>query len=217
MTRASDKGREAENFTARYLAENGFPHMERRTKKGRLDQGDLTGSPGIMWEVKYLGRGVRARMAEWMHETDVQTVNAGADYGILVVKPPRLGERQAGKFWAVMRKDNWWRLLAQATGLPREESSPQVYLHSNAKITTLGVKLVELDRIPAHEWIVHIPPRVPETQGLMVTTLERMVPTLIQAGYGGHGVVAGAADGSVDRSEAGRDGGSGPGIGGVDL
>jgi hypothetical protein len=205
VTRASDKGREAENFTASYLKEHGFPHMERRTKKGRLDQGDLTGSPGLMWEVKYLGRGVRARMAEWMHEVDNQIVNANADYGILVVKPPGFGERQAGKFWAVMRWECWLNLLGQA-GEPGLTRAPEVFQHSNARLTTLGARLVELDRIPGMDWIMFIPPRVINNGGLAVTTLERIVPTLHAAGYGGRDVVAGAADRFVGGSEAGRDG-----------
>lgn len=202
MTRASDKGRDAENFTAQYLKENGFPHMERRTKKGRLDQGDLTGSPGLMWEVKYLGKGVRARMAEWMHEVDNQVVNANADFGILVVKPPGLGERQAGKFWAVMRWAYWLELMMQA-GEPGLERVPEVFLHSNARITTLGGRVAELDRIPGLDWVVFVPPRVLNGSGLAVLTLEKIVPILHGAGYGGQGVVAGAAGGSGGGAEAG--------------
>lgn len=203
MTRASDKGRDAENFTAQFLKENGFPHMERRTKKGRLDQGDLTGSPGLMWEVKYLGKGVRARMAEWMHEVDTQAVNANADYGILVVKPPGLGERQAGKFWAVMRWGFWLGLGMNVSAQSAHLVPTDVFPHSNARISTLGTKLAELDRIPGLSWVVFVPPRVFNGTGLAVLTLERIVPILRGAGYGGQGVVAGGADRSVGGAEAG--------------
>lgn len=181
--RPQDKGREAENFAVRFLCEHGWPHMERKRLRGAKDQGDLTGAPGLMWEVKYLGAGTGARMSAWMRQVDVQTVNANADFGILVVKPPGVGERNAGKFWAVMRYDEWWRLMEQA-GEPGLNMVPEVYSHSNARLTTLPAKIVELDRLPGHDWVVTIPPRVPETRALAVLTLERLVPLLHAAGYG---------------------------------
>ena len=45
-------GTRAETAVARYLAANGFPHAERRTLRGREDAGDITGTPGVCWEVK---------------------------------------------------------------------------------------------------------------------------------------------------------------------
>lgn len=200
MTKASDLGREAENFTVQFLKENGFPHMERRRLSGAKDKGDLTGSPGLMWEVKHLGKGKRPRMSGWMREVDEQIVNANANYGILVVKPPGFGGRQAGKFWAIMRWYSWLDLGALAFDLGNHPLPTNMYVHSNAKLTQLGSRLVELDRIPGVDWVVHIPPRVPETRGLAVVTLERMVPILHAAGYGGHGVVAGAAERPVSGS-----------------
>lgn len=181
--RPQDKGREAENFAVRFLSENGWPHVERKRLRGAKDQGDLTGTPGLMWEVKYLGKSVSARMAAWMKQVDVQTVNARADYGILIVKPPGVGGRNAGKFWAVMRWEEFLRLYDQAN---RNGSGKPIvqYTHSNAKLTTLPARIVELDRIPGGHWMVTIPPRVPETRGLAVMTLERIVPLLRAAGYG---------------------------------
>ena len=183
--RPQDKGREAENFAVRFLSENGWPYAERKRLRGAKDQGDLTGTPGLMWEVKYLGKSVSARMAAWMKQVDVQTVNARADYGILIVKPPGVGERNAGKFWAVMREESWRALQLHA----HVETSgafpiPTEYPHSNAQFTKLPAKITELDRIPGLEWVVSIPPRVPETRGLAVMTLERIVPLLHAAGYG---------------------------------
>jgi hypothetical protein len=200
VTRAADLGREAENLTAQYLIANGFPHMERRRLQGAKDKGDLAGSPGLMWEVKYLGRKSRPRMAGWMHEVDEQTVNANADYGILVVKPPGFGPKQSGKFWAIMRWESFGKLFNDAFSATPSAYALLIYDHSNAKLTTLGARLVELDRIPGHQWLVSIPPRVPETRGLAVLTLERMVPILHAAGYGGNGVFAGTTSGRVGGS-----------------
>ena len=181
--RPQDKGREAENFGGP------FPFREwlalRRTKASARSQRPRRSHwySRPMWEVKYLGKSVAARMAAWMRQVDVQTVNARADYGILIVKPPGVGERNAGKFWAVMRWDEWFRLMNQA-GEPGLVMSPEVYPHSNAQFTKLPAKIVELDRIPGLEWVVSIPPRIPETMGLAVMTLERIVPILRTAGYG---------------------------------
>jgi len=198
VTKAQDKGREAENFTAQFLSENGWPYAERKRLSGAKDRGDLTGTPGLMWEVKYLGRGVRARMAAWMKETKVQTENASADFGILVVKPPGFGQRQAGKFWAILAWDEWMRLLRQAVELSVDGVPvAPVFQHSNARMTTLGAKVTELDRIPGLEWVIFIPPRVFDGSGLAVMTLERLVPILHAAGYGGDGVPARTPNGSL--------------------
>lgn len=203
VRRPQDKGREAENFAAQFLSEHGWPHMERKRLRGAKDQGDLTGAPGLMFEVKYLGANVSARMAAWMKQVDVQTVHARADYGILIVKPPGVGLANAGRFWAVMRQDAFDSLLYVAhLNEAFIGSELQVYPHSNARLTTLPAKIAELDRIPGHEWVISIPSRIYGVGGLMVMTLERIVPLLRAAGYGGDGVLTGEAPRPIGGSEA---------------
>ena len=91
---------------ARYFAANGFPHCERRVQKGRYDEGDLTGIPGICVEVK---GGNAARNASdgliesWLDETETERRNANADIGVLVVARKGIGAANAGRWWAVMR------------------------------------------------------------------------------------------------------------------
>lgn len=103
--RPRDIGTAAETAVVRYLVQHGFPHAERRSLKGSLDQGDITGTPGICWEVK---GGEKARtasdglIASWVDETETERINASADVGILVVQRAAYGPPRAGMWWAVM-------------------------------------------------------------------------------------------------------------------
>lgn len=99
-------GTAAETAVVRYLVANGFPHAERRSLKGNLDQGDITGTPGICWEVK---GGAAAKNASdgqvqaWLEETERERVNAGATIGILVLQRKGIGAINAGRWWAIER------------------------------------------------------------------------------------------------------------------
>lgn len=109
--RSKDIGTDAERPVARYLAANGFPHAERRTQKGRLDQGDITGTPGVCWEVKVRSRPISDnQIVAWLKETETERVNARADVGVLVVRRPGFGEANAGSWWAVMTACDLFRL-----------------------------------------------------------------------------------------------------------
>lgn len=115
MTRRSrDIGTAAETAVVRYLVPNGFPHAERRSLKGNLDQGDITGTPGICWEVK---GGQTAKTASdglidtWMTETETERRNSRSDIGILVVQRAGIGPANAGRWWAIWRIDELLALL----------------------------------------------------------------------------------------------------------
>ena len=105
MTRPRDIGTRAESAVVRYLQPNGFAHAERRSLRGALDAGDITGTPGICWEVK---GGEAAKTASdltitgWMAELASETVNAKADVGVLVVQRRGVGPSNAGRWWAYM-------------------------------------------------------------------------------------------------------------------
>jgi hypothetical protein len=98
-------GTKAETAVTRYLTAHGFPHAERRSLRGVLDAGDITGCPGICIEVK---GGEAARNAsdllvtDWLAETETERVNAHADVGILVIQRRGVGPANAGRWWAVM-------------------------------------------------------------------------------------------------------------------
>ena len=98
-------GTAAETAVCRYLAAHGFPHAERRSLKGSLDQGDITGTPGVVWEVKG-GQAAKTAsdglVAEWLAETDTERVNAGCNVGVLVLQRAGIGPANAGRWWAVL-------------------------------------------------------------------------------------------------------------------
>lgn len=103
--RPRDIGTAAETAVVRYLHTAGFPHAERRSLRGALDAGDITGTPGICWEIK---GGDAARTASdlvierWMAELTRERENAKADVGVLVVQRAGIGPANAGRWWAVM-------------------------------------------------------------------------------------------------------------------
>lgn len=88
MSKSKAKGTAFETAVVRFLQWNGFPHAERAPLAGNKDRGDITGTPGIVWECK---NAKTIRLAEWSDETETEAGNADADFGILVIKRPRHG------------------------------------------------------------------------------------------------------------------------------
>lgn len=106
-------GTAAETAVVRALRQLGFPHAERRALTGAVDQGDVTGCPGLVFEVKG-GNAARnasdAQVAAWLDETERERVNAGADVGVLVLQRAGKGPANAGQWWAVLTVRDVWRL-----------------------------------------------------------------------------------------------------------
>lgn len=105
MTRPKDIGTRAESAVVRFLRENGFPHAERRALTGSQDQGDITGCPGLVFEVKggeVAKNASDGQIAKWLAETETERRNANADIGILVVQRRGIGPANAGRWWAVL-------------------------------------------------------------------------------------------------------------------
>jgi hypothetical protein len=102
--RPKDKGTDAERAVVRYLQAYGWPNAERRALRGTQDAGDITGTPGICWEVKSRKRPVSdLDVTTWLVETETETAAAGAEIGVLVVRRHGVGEGHAGRWWAYMR------------------------------------------------------------------------------------------------------------------
>ena len=110
MTAAKAKGTAAETAVVNYLRANGWPYAERRALAGGKDKGDVTGTPGVVWEVK---AGSRLAIPEWVRETEIEKENAGVGVGLLVVKPKGVGAARVCCWWAIQP-------LQQATWLLRE-------------------------------------------------------------------------------------------------
>ncbi|GAA0989173.1 hypothetical protein Q7689_11320 [Nocardiopsis tropica] len=113
MSRPKDIGTTAETAVVRYLAAHGWPAAERRALTGALDCGDVSGTPGICWEVKggrtaeTVGDGL---LGDWLEETERERLNAGADLGILVTKRTGYGPARAASWWAHADMVTWMSL-----------------------------------------------------------------------------------------------------------
>lgn len=83
---AKAKGTAWETDLVRYLRAHGFPDAERRALAGALDLGDITGTPGLVWEAKHQRT---FELAGWVDEAEVERINAGADYAAVVARRPR--------------------------------------------------------------------------------------------------------------------------------
>lgn len=201
MNKPKIKGTWAETLVTRFCQERGFPGAERRALAGAGDRGDIALCPGVILEVK---NHASPKLGGWMRETETERVNAGAKYGILVVKPPGFG---------AVRIPQWWAMVPawQANELLRDAQSPEGLRIpcSGAKINKLpgymaelrqfhGMTLLGEPTLPElFDFVVISPRGVPDVRYWhMVTHLDRALALLVTAGYGGGGSVAGADEGA---------------------
>jgi len=103
------KGTAFETLVVNYLRDHGFPHAERRALAGIHDLGDITGTPGLVWECK---NHQTLKLAEWIEEAETERHNATADFGFVVAK--RRGKGQAEDQYAIMNLATLARLLVEA-------------------------------------------------------------------------------------------------------
>jgi hypothetical protein len=120
--RSKDIGTEAETKVVRYLLDHGFPAAERRALHGTQDLGDITGTPGLVFEVK---AGKAAHNASdnqvdlWLAETELERDNAGEDVGVLVVARYLKNVRS---WWAFLPAEDFTRLaLRSGSDLPMHD------------------------------------------------------------------------------------------------
>lgn len=107
-------GTPTETAVVRFLQENGWPAAERRALHGSKDLGDVTGCPGLVFEVKGGAAAMHAsdgQVDAWLAETEEERQNARADYGILVMKRKGVGFARAGWWTAVMKLGDLHRML----------------------------------------------------------------------------------------------------------
>ena len=109
MSRNKAKGTAFETLIVRYLQEHGFPYAERRALAGINDLGDITGTPGVVWECK---NHKTLSFSEWLAEAEVERGNANADLGVVIAK--RRGKGDAAEQYAVMTVAALVELLKQA-------------------------------------------------------------------------------------------------------
>lgn len=112
MSKAKQKGTSAETaFVKAPSVLEGFPDVERRALAGVNDMGDVSGMVGLVVEIK---NHKTYKFPEWLKETEIERVNAKADYGVLVVKPNGVGLNSVDDWWAVMPVGAMLKLLRDA-------------------------------------------------------------------------------------------------------
>jgi hypothetical protein len=109
LSRSKQKGTAWETAICRYLAGNGFPHVERRALTGSQDRGDLAGIPGVVIEAKNCQR---TDLAGWLDEAAIEQANDGADYS--AVWHHRRGKASPGEGFVTMSGASFVRLLRAA-------------------------------------------------------------------------------------------------------
>jgi len=102
----TERGKETERMLVRYLQAHGFPAAERAVRTGyrsrtrtTVDPGDVTGTPGLVWQAKALRPLTAAENAvpRWLAETEVQRAGQAAALGVLIV---RRDQRPAEQWFA---------------------------------------------------------------------------------------------------------------------
>lgn len=194
VNRPRIKGTTAEVAVVSFLRKSGWPHAERLALQGKLDKGDVTGSPGLVWEVKNYAV---SHWPQWLREAEIERINAGAAFGIVVAKPPGVGVTRVGDWWAGMYAgyakplqadlNRGFALLWALAGFDAND------LH-RAKLpghqVNLGLPVVmrELATFQAGKpfGVVEISPKGVKDRTLWynVTTLDQMTRLLRAAGFG---------------------------------
>lgn len=136
-------GTAGETAVVRYLVANGFPYAERRSLKGFLDCGDITGTPGICWEVKAGAAAKNAsdgQVTAWLAETETERRNARATIGVLILARKGIGATNAGRWWAILSIGHVIDLCRPAvSGSLRTESEVPVRMHLADVVTLLRI------------------------------------------------------------------------------
>ncbi|GAA1994216.1 hypothetical protein GCM10009799_20380 [Nocardiopsis rhodophaea] len=140
MSRSRDIGTVGESAVVRFLRSHGWPHAERRALAGAVDLGDITGTPGVVWEVKsgrtaeQAGDGL---VADWLAETDTERQHAGADVGILITKRAGYGPARAASWWAHVDGGTAAALLGAHRPLPADVAAVPLRLHLSTAVSLL--------------------------------------------------------------------------------
>jgi hypothetical protein len=135
-------GREGENAVAARLRERGaFPDAEPRALFGINDKGDITGTPGVVFQVKSGKAAEQASPAQiraWLEDTDKQRENARASVGVLVTKRAGYGAKRTGQWRSFL----WLSDLARLT---RSNECLVVHDVMGLDDSDLGMSVVELE------------------------------------------------------------------------
>ena len=118
MSKSKQKGTFAETAVAQYLKQF-WANVERRALAGINDKGDISGVKDFVIEIK---NQKSYKLPEWMTETEQERLNAGVPYGLLLVKPNKVGVINVNKWWGIMPLEQIVGLLIELEKLRASQS-----------------------------------------------------------------------------------------------
>jgi hypothetical protein len=193
MNKPKIKGTTAETAVVSFLRKNGWPHAERLALQGKHDKGDITGCIGLVFEVKNYAV---SHWPQWLREAETERVNAGADFGIVVAKPPGVGVTRVGDWWAgmylgceeaYMCGSMGFDYLWVRAGLDRSELHRAKLLGHQVNLgLPMAMRQLKTFQGQARFGVVEISPKGVKDRTLWynVTTLDQMTRLLRLAGFG---------------------------------
>lgn len=140
MSRPRDIGTTAETAVVKYLRTHGWPHAERRALTGAQDLGDITGTPGVCWEIKAGKTAEKAGdglITDWLDETETERRHAGADIGVLVTKRAGYGPDRASSWWAHLDLMSLYAIASARTPLSPVVIAQPLRLHLSTLVPLL--------------------------------------------------------------------------------
>lgn len=205
MSRSKAKGTAAESALAAAQRRLGFPYAERSALQGKFDKGDTTGHPGLVFECK---DAKVWQAAAWLRETEAERINAGADYGILVIKAPRIGYQNAERWLTVMDLDSMARLQAAVFGAGKPQGIRHVSMGAVGIIKGYE-QLVEREK-HCGDTPVHVQVKMQKSPNNLwpdsyysLMRLEARAKLLVDAGYGGYMIKDDATSNIVKENDDG--------------
>lgn len=113
MNKPKIAGTRWETAVVEYLREHGAVNAERRALTGKVDRGDIAGTPGVVHECKAVAA---INLAAFADETEIERVNDNADIGLCWIK--RKGKGSPANAYVMMSGRDAIKLLVAAGYFP---------------------------------------------------------------------------------------------------
>jgi hypothetical protein len=124
MSKSKQKGTLAETAVVEFF-KTFFPKVERRVLYGKNDKGDVAGVPNFAIEIK---NQKTYKISEWLEETEQERINAGEPYGVLIVKPNRVGVGSVGRWWGILPLDQIVSIIRELEELRAQKTKSSTNL-----------------------------------------------------------------------------------------
>jgi hypothetical protein len=109
-----------ESAIVTWLRENGWPHADRRVKKGSKDEGDIRLADGVPVTIE--AKTYKAKtsdplhLAQWLRELADEIENSGSETGAVFAK--RRGTTDVGEYFAILTVRQYMDLITRLYGKP---------------------------------------------------------------------------------------------------